>query len=1135
MVFGEAAAGAAAGAHALWNYNRDNYLFDRKMRAENEYKILEWRSTQAELWRDDIRDIIGLTEKKMDSYLIVATLQLGMSVGLFTEGRLEPGTPPWLMHFYMLTLGAAFMYLLMAVWLAMHASIVATCSSVRLLTQFVRLPVPTWDQVESMRTYASSYETLEAGHMLRVPFTGKPVKPSGTPEHAPPSSLTAEASSSSTAPGAARGQSVIDPWGLEKGNRELYELQESPAALRRHVDLARKAARQYQCYDAFARVAMSFGTNQLLMAIGYYCLGYVAVQDGAPWPACCIVCIMTAIAIALVHLDFSLTRKEQLLAQILNIAGPASASVVTCAWCLYGAEAQTLMLTLLPIAYASHGLWLLFALVACGLELQPNGSVLPLKFRAVLYLDVFGWLSKRAVGQPQQEAAPQMLHPKANGGYQALKREPSGESESAFQVQASQRDSADSTPMAQEEVSQLRNELRDDVRLWQSESVQRMMEDHEKVRIQQVLSRMESISLDAAKADSADEPNKPSSKKLLKLSSYTDFGTMVPYLFDPESGDTLAANDSEASADGGVTEKVVPRSISNVEDDVERYCANKSIFQQKGEASQARTSDSESDFLGSLDTTVKAAKFALNVLGEDSADEEDKDQADHSASSSACRGLNPAGQVHESPANIFHPDSYVPKETKVARNQSDEVDIVTGHDKVHPGKLPAKIFRLGTLLLAALWGVGVALPFGVFREFMTKPLTADVFVEEMGPDGHRIETEVRAAVGTAPDGLPSLIPQYNLRENLPSLPEGELVNVDWPEHAGFVPRALSSDPTGTMFVVADDLGVYAGRLGSAAGAPVVAASAMPPALRRLQQAPELKRTQSVSFEHVPPCAALEGQALKDIGIVCTTGSLDDCRVVVLHARGRKLAECPLPAGFGVPSAGLAESRTLVDGADEVNAFEVQPSSIVPPAPTWRISNDWLHSSESRNLRETVNSVAVNNECLEVAEGKEEQVAVSGAFLPIDVGCVVVGTTTGRIVQLRAAYSGERRLVPERAMEQRPRGVVPGSLHVLSSGFVVALRHSSGTVQAFDSKLGTAVSEWRLPKDIQWLTLCGSGDSLFVLGLRNGTSVELHRFPLPAALKGSGQLNRQLHRTDRTWRLQSALPGEVGAVARIHEM
>jgi hypothetical protein len=61
MVLGEAVAGAAAGVSALFGYNRENFMYDRKQRQETELQVLEWRCAQAELWRDDIRDIIGLT------------------------------------------------------------------------------------------------------------------------------------------------------------------------------------------------------------------------------------------------------------------------------------------------------------------------------------------------------------------------------------------------------------------------------------------------------------------------------------------------------------------------------------------------------------------------------------------------------------------------------------------------------------------------------------------------------------------------------------------------------------------------------------------------------------------------------------------------------------------------------------------------------------------------------------------------------------------------------------------------------------------------------------------------------------------------------------------------------------------
>merc|ERR1719352_2168108 len=94
LALGAAAAGGIA--KTTFEYNRENYMYDRKMRLETEYQIMEFRIKKAELFRDDVRDIIGLTGVKMDTYLIVNAVQLGFVVMLFCEGRLGAGTPVWL-------------------------------------------------------------------------------------------------------------------------------------------------------------------------------------------------------------------------------------------------------------------------------------------------------------------------------------------------------------------------------------------------------------------------------------------------------------------------------------------------------------------------------------------------------------------------------------------------------------------------------------------------------------------------------------------------------------------------------------------------------------------------------------------------------------------------------------------------------------------------------------------------------------------------------------------------------------------------------------------------------------------------------------------------------------------------------
>jgi len=941
MVLGEAVAFSAAGAHALFGYNRENFLYDRKQRQEMEFKVLEWRCAQAELWRDDVREVIGLTEKKMDTYLIVNTLQLGMCVGLFAEGRLEPGTPPWLLHLYMLTLGAAFMYLLMSVWLAMHASIVASCSSVRLLTQFVRLPIPTWEQLEQMRTYAQAVESLDAGSLLRVPFTGQ--RAPGQPgSDAVASRSKGPAGSSSALGPEAFPADAADPWGweLHGDHRGLYELMEQPAALRRHISLAQRAARQYQCFDAFARVAMSFGTNQLLSAISYYVMGYVAVQDGAPVPACSVVLILASIAVGIVQLDFSLTGKEQTLAKMLVLTGPLTSAIATFIWVLHQPQYQTVVMGMLPVAYASHGLWLFFALITCGLELQENGSVLPMRFRAVLYLDVFGWLPK---GQLNQRSKPN------------LQQEPLHSQPHMCGVQSSGKTAL---------------------------------------------------------------PQKGPGKQVKFDKGHSD-------------GEFLCTEKLGAAAAEGARRTASPLSP---------------------EATH------EQD--GSPKTTTPLLH----------------DRPVH----------GPSGELLDAPDHAFHPASYMLHVDQELGTSTEEagVEIVTGHDRMHPGRLPAKVFRLATMMLIILWATGLALPFGVFREFMTKPLTADIFVGEIEGGGEGAAEKSHRPHRPSHSGKPVLeaskaelaAERHHSLDNVPRLFGGEVLQVEWPSHSGFVPHSLSCDSTGMHLVVADDLGVYSGQLSwmvSAKASAQVAAAARTlldvpsPVVQGLPGRVE-NQVLGVHFGHLAPCAALEGQALKDISVVCTGAAAEEsCRVVVLHARGRRLAQCPLaPAKQG-------------EDADQ-EAFK--------PLLTWRISSDWLHRVKKSS--EQVESFAVNSACLD-----SDDAAPSG-----EVGCVVVGTTSGRIVQLRGAHEERSRLIPERALQQRHRTVGRGSLHVFSNGLVVALRQSSNTVEAFSSELGTMVGQWRLPNGVNWMVLCGGGDSLFVLGLRDGRHLELHRFPLPAELK-----------------------------------
>jgi hypothetical protein len=686
---------------------------------------------------------------------------------------------------------------------------------------------------------------------------------------------------------------------------------------------------------------MSFGTVQLLSAITYYVLGYVAVQDGAPYPACCVAFIFIAAALVLIHLDFTLTAKEQMVARLLVAAGPSTACFATFAWALKGSEMQQVIMRLLPVAYASHGLWLFFALITCGLQLQPDGSVLPLRLRSVLYLDVFGWLPQ--LGEtPQQTEAPR-------------------------------------------------------------------------------------------RRTSAVTPNSPRA-------------------FALQPSGSSARRRSTAEEQEGMNPVVMP-----------------------GVGSEAFSS---APLLNEATSSASLPPHG-KVLG-------------------------PSGEHAHAPDHAFHATSF-----HHGHQEEEEGDLVTGHDKVDPGRLPAKVFRLSTMVLILLWIFSLSLPFGIFGDFMTKPLTAQIMVEGGGEDDERHEGAAGLGGETGSGASDGKVGEEHVRPRL--LTGGEVIKVVWPTHSGFIPHGLSTDPTGMQLVVADDLGVYAGRLSWVVGdgneveapegvkmeaAPAQAAegshetkterrkllgnAVMPvreatPSLRpvRSESLPGervARQMLGVIFKHLPPCAALEGQALADIGVVCHGEQENEqCNVVVMHDWGRRLALCPLPLHESKPTSVKAKEQ-LPTSKNHEHQF------------AWTISRGWLHLG----AKEAVEAFAVNSACL----GKDHD--------ELKAGCAVVGTTQGRVVQLRPALDDRQQLVPERAVQQSGFDVRRGGLHIFSNGLVAALREN--ILEAFSSELGTPVGKWLMPDGIHWQMVCGGGGSLFALGLRNGTRSELYRFPLPAELK-----------------------------------
>jgi len=370
--------GLAGAAYEVFGYNRKNFQYDRRQRTIFEYQLSEMRIKQADLWREDVRDAIQLTPKKMEIYLLVIAMELTGAGCCLCKGRIPPGAPPWMVAAGVLAVCSCISYLFLALWFGLHAFVAAQAYKVRILTQLVRLPIPSWSHMEAARTYGSDFESMPKKQMLRVPFV------TGSQEGWAGSGEAGEDDSP---------QMAADPWGLERRGEGLSELDPNvnhDVEKQRHVWLIRESAKFFNTYDAFCRVSMSAGTSSLATFFCFYCLAYVCTELAAPVGAWAGMFVFCGITLLLLRTDQILSGKNYLVGSIFLFFSPVFCAVVTFMSSKHWGNPGSIEY-LVPIGLFLKGCWFLYYLHVFHCKEHQTGAVLPRSFRAVLYVDPYGW------------------------------------------------------------------------------------------------------------------------------------------------------------------------------------------------------------------------------------------------------------------------------------------------------------------------------------------------------------------------------------------------------------------------------------------------------------------------------------------------------------------------------------------------------------------------------------------------------------------------------------------------------------------------------------------------------------------------------------------------------------------------
>lgn len=374
-------AAVAAPAATLWNYNRANFLYDSGQKVTRTYTSISYKMQQFQLYRQDIRDLVALTTEKMANYHVVACLELGMTATMLGPARLPDDTPEWILWHQLVSLCSAFVFLVTSMWLATRAAVAAGSFNVRLQTQYIRLPLPDDEQLDSALTKAEDFEGVELTNILRLPFlTGLWHKFWGN---------------KIAGQGIFRGEDV----GLLRSGSGNQEKPSKPDAQPApdmtvdpqgpgHLQLYQHLQRKWSCYDAYARITMSMGTFWLALSLAYYEIAWNMCHLGKIFPAVVAAMMLSAIVVLLVYLDIFLSRLELAGASVLVFAGP-SLLAMGAALAPGAVDATPFYAVAVDLVHVALSLWLFYL----G-RIIPGKETLPTRFKAVAYLDIFGPIVK---------------------------------------------------------------------------------------------------------------------------------------------------------------------------------------------------------------------------------------------------------------------------------------------------------------------------------------------------------------------------------------------------------------------------------------------------------------------------------------------------------------------------------------------------------------------------------------------------------------------------------------------------------------------------------------------------------------------------------------------------------------------
>lgn len=258
-------AGVVGAANYLFGYNRSSWVVDVQVKQHRRFQKQEFLLSQAGMFRDDIRDLIGADTTRQNNLMLIVTLVLGMAGSSYCDSTFPDGAAEFVVTAYYLAVSSAIFYLLLSVAFVIGSNYLAVQCRRELLTNVVRLPILELGEEMSSTAFGGSIEAFEhqsAGTVFRVPGISR-VSRGSQVSHADSPDLTS----------------------MSKDGKEVVgiNVEQMKARRERYLQSYRKKEREWVVLLRYSIIYCILGFCHFLQAYSYYSAAYYYSEAHNSW------------------------------------------------------------------------------------------------------------------------------------------------------------------------------------------------------------------------------------------------------------------------------------------------------------------------------------------------------------------------------------------------------------------------------------------------------------------------------------------------------------------------------------------------------------------------------------------------------------------------------------------------------------------------------------------------------------------------------------------------------------------------------------------------------------------------------------------------------------------------------------